>query len=87
MSDETMQKLVATACLSPLPLTALGHHPMGGETPKTFTQGLLSGLGHPVIELDHLLFVIAFALLVGLAGRRFLGLVALFRALAMVGSA
>jgi urease accessory protein len=38
---------------------AAAHHVMGGEMPMTFTQGLLSGLGHPVIGLDHLAAVIA----------------------------
>ena len=32
---------------------------MGGATPTTFSHGLLSGLGHPVIGLDHLAAVIA----------------------------
>jgi urease accessory protein len=38
---------------------ALAHHPMGGTTPATFWHGLLSGLGHPIIGLDHLAAVIA----------------------------
>ena len=38
---------------------ALAHHPLGGETPTTLVHGLLSGVGHPVIGLDHLAFVIA----------------------------
>src|SRR6056297_382865 len=38
---------------------ALAHHPMGGATPTTFWQGFLSGLGHPVIGIDHLAFVLA----------------------------
>jgi urease accessory protein len=38
---------------------AAAHHVMGGQTPQTFAQGLLSGLGHPVIGLDHLAAVIA----------------------------
>ncbi|MGH6771488.1 MAG: HupE/UreJ family protein [Xanthobacteraceae bacterium] len=38
---------------------ALAHHPMGGAMPTTFWHGLLSGLGHPVIGLDHLAAVIA----------------------------
>jgi len=38
---------------------AFAHHPMDGMTPTTFGQGLLSGLGHPVIGLDHLAFIIA----------------------------
>lgn len=39
----------------------LAHHPMGGQTPATLWQGLLSGLAHPVIELDHLLFLFGIA--------------------------
>lgn len=37
----------------------LAHHPMGGTVPGTLMEGLLSGFGHPVIEIDHLLFVLA----------------------------
>lgn len=37
------------------------HHPMGGAVPATAWQGLLSGLGHPVIEVDHLLFLLGAA--------------------------
>jgi urease accessory protein len=46
---------------------ALAHHPMGGMTPATFTQGLLSGVGHPVIGLDHLAALVG----VGLVSSRF----------------
>lgn len=38
---------------------ALAHHPTGGATPQTFLHGLLSGIGHPVIGLDHLAFIVA----------------------------
>ena len=38
---------------------ALAHHVMGGRMPATFGQGFLSGLGHPVIGLDHLAAVVA----------------------------
>lgn len=38
---------------------ALAHHMMGGRLPSTFMEGLLSGLGHPVIGPDHLAFIIA----------------------------
>ena len=38
---------------------ALAHHAMGGAIPTSFSDGLLSGLGHPVIGLDHLAAVIA----------------------------
>jgi urease accessory protein len=38
---------------------AFAHHLMGGRTPATFAEGLLSGLGHPVIGLDHFAAVVA----------------------------
>ena len=38
---------------------AAAHHVMDNQLPATFTQGLLSGLGHPVIGLDHLAAIIA----------------------------
>ena len=37
----------------------LAHHPTGGVTPQTFLHGLLSGIGHPIIGLDHLAFIVA----------------------------
>jgi len=46
---------------------ALAHHAMDGQTPATFVQGLLSGLGHPVIGLDHLAALVG----VGLVSSRF----------------
>ena len=41
---------------------AFAHHPMGGATPETFMHGLLSGIGHPVIGIDHFAFVVALGL-------------------------
>lgn len=38
---------------------AFAHHLMGGRTPASFAEGLLSGLGHPVIGLDHFAAVVA----------------------------
>ena len=46
---------------------ALAHHPMGGATPSNFFEGLLSGLGHPVIGIDHLAFLVAAGLVAGVA--------------------
>ncbi len=37
---------------------ALAHHAMGGVTPTTLWQGLVSGLAHPVIGPDHLAFIL-----------------------------
>jgi urease accessory protein len=48
---------------------AWAHHVMGGELPRTFLQGLLSGLAHPVIGLDHLAAIVGVGILVALAGR------------------
>jgi urease accessory protein len=49
-------------------LPAHAHHVMGGRTPATFVQGLLSGLGHPIIGIDHLAFIVAMGVAVGAAG-------------------
>ena len=38
---------------------ALAHHVMGGRMPATFAEGILSGLGHPVIGIDHFAAVVA----------------------------
>jgi urease accessory protein len=43
---------------------AHAHHPMGGITPTNMLDGLLSGLGHPIIGLDHLAFILAVSLIV-----------------------
>jgi len=45
---------------------AAAHHVMDGELPATFGQGLLSGLGHPVIGIDHLAFLVAVGVAVGI---------------------
>jgi urease accessory protein len=38
---------------------AAAHHVMSGKLPTTFMQGMLSGLGHPIIGLDHLAAIVA----------------------------
>ena len=50
---------------------AMAHHPFGGEAPKTIVEGLISGVGHPVLGLDHLAFVIAIGLLAAVVRRGF----------------
>lgn len=47
---------------------ALAHHPMGGKTPETFVEGFLSGIGHPIIGIDHLAFIVALGLVAGIGG-------------------
>lgn len=50
----------------------LAHHAMGGETPDSLGTGLLSGLAHPVIGVDHLAFTIAVGLASAFGGARLL---------------
>ena len=45
---------------------AAAHHPFGGTTPTNFFQGFLSGMGHPVVGIDHFVFTIAIGLLAAL---------------------
>ena len=47
--------------------TASAHHLMGGKTPSTFADGILSGVGHPIIGLDHLAFLVAVGIAVGVS--------------------
>lgn len=42
---------------------AQAHHALGGRLPIGFGEGLISGLAHPVIEADHLAFVLAVGIL------------------------
>jgi len=42
---------------------------MGGVLPQTFGQGLLSGIGHPLIGVDHFAFVVAAGITAAVAGR------------------
>jgi urease accessory protein len=58
--------LLAGVALSAEP--ALAHHMTDGKTPETFLDGLLSGLAHPIIGLDHFAFVVAIGLLAAKQG-------------------
>lgn len=60
--------IVAALLLLNFNQPAMAHHPLGGKTPATFLEGFMSGLGHPVLGLDHFAFVIASGLIaVGLS--------------------
>jgi urease accessory protein len=69
--------VAAAASVAALPGLALAHHPMGYELPQTFAQGFLSGLGHPVIGLDHAVFILAAGFMLATAKRGYLGIGAL----------
>jgi urease accessory protein len=57
-------KRLLTAALLLGATPALAHHPLAGAPMATLSDGLLSGIGHPVLGFDHLFFVI----LAGIAG-------------------
>lgn len=63
----------------------LAHHPFGGSTPTTAITAFLSGLGHPVIGLDHLAFVIIVGLLAAVMGLGLMVLIA-FTVAALAGT-
>ena len=61
--------VLVAAVLMAMHVPALAHHPMGGQVPQTLIQGFLSGLGHPVIGLDHLGAIIGVGVLAAFAAR------------------
>ena len=71
--EDHMTARLRRAVLVSIPLIiatapAFAHHMMGGRTPETFMEGLLSGLAHPVIGLDHFAFLAAIGIAVGAFG-------------------
>src|SRR5207249_12167708 len=64
--------------------SAFAHHVMGGATPSTLVEGLLSGIAHPVIGPDHLAFLLAIGIAVGIGGLN-LALPALFVIASAIG--
>ncbi len=51
--------LLAAVVFTISAVPAFAHHPLGGMPMETLTDGLLSGVGHPLLGFDHLFFVIA----------------------------
>ena len=91
MGDAMSLRLLRHAALVVVPLlfmtgSASAHHVMGGRTPTTFVEGFLSGLGHPVIGPDHLAFLLAIGVAVGVGGLN-LVLPALFVVASAIGVA
>ena len=52
--------------------SAFAHHPLNGMPMETFTHGLFSGAGHPILGFDHLFFVLIVGVAALLTGRKFL---------------
>jgi len=68
----TGKKMLAGAAVMLVPLcapAAFAHHMMGGELPRTAWQGLLSGLGHPIIGIDHFAFIVGVGFMSHIVGR------------------
>ena len=65
---------------------AFAHHVMGGKAPANFAEGLLSGLAHPIIGLDHFAAVVAVGCLAA-AHRAFVALAIAFVLAMMAGVA
>jgi urease accessory protein len=59
VNAKAIRRIALAAAASLLAEPAFAHHVMGGRMPATFSDGLLSGLGHPVIGLDHFAAVVA----------------------------
>lgn len=75
-----MKKLALAAIGALAASPALAHHAMGGAPMETFSHGLLSGVGHPLLGFDHLFFVAAVGVAAAFTGR------ALTAPLAFVGA-
>lgn len=60
---KSVRAFLAMLSLMAYAAPTFAHHAMGGKTPETFDQGLLSGFAHPVIGLDHFAFLVVIALL------------------------
>lgn len=84
-----MQRRMTPAALgaayAAIPLSADAHHAMDGSTPVNVFEGLVSGLAHPVIGLDHLLFVLAIGAACYYFGRN-VGTIATFLAGTIAGT-
>jgi urease accessory protein len=83
MTVRFSRAVILSVPLSLAAFPAFAHHMMGGRTPSTFMEGLLSGLGHPVIGLDHLAFLVAIGVAVGVFGLNLLLPIAFIVAMAL----
>ena len=63
-----MKAWTVAAILLAMAEPALAHHAMDGATPLTALQGLIAGLAHPILGLDHFAAVLAVGGLAALAG-------------------
>jgi urease accessory protein len=77
-----MKKLLTAAAVL-APTAALAHHPLGGLPMTTFAEGVLSGVGHPLLGFDHLAFVLAMGVAAAFTAQRLLTPLAYIAAMAL----
>lgn len=75
--------LSATLILAIYP--AWAHHAMDGSTPTTWFNGLVSGLAHPIIGIDHFAFIVGVGVLAAYANRKLL-IATTFLAATLIGT-
>ena len=73
-SEAIRGKIIRTSSWAMLPWLLMGnqvlaHHVMDGDVPDTSLGGFISGLGHPIIDLEHLAFIIGVGLVAWLHKR------------------
>lgn len=73
----------AAAGASLMAMPAMAHHPLAGEAMTTFGDGLLSGIGHPIIGFDHLFFIAAMGVAAAFTAQRYLAPLAFIVAMAL----
>lgn len=58
-------RIVILTCIALLSAAspAAAHHALSGKLPANFFEGFMSGLAHPIIGIDHFVFVVAIGLL------------------------
>jgi urease accessory protein len=83
-----VKRMIGPACLLLIAgvAPAYAHHAMDYALPATVLEGLLSGLGHPVIGVDHLLFILGAGVLAARV-RRGYALPLIFVAASMLAAA
>jgi urease accessory protein len=75
-----LARVALAGVITALATPAFAHHPMGGTTPSSLMEGLLSGLGHPVIGLDHFAFIVGVGIACAMLARGFIPLLAFITA-------
>ena len=66
---KTTSRLLSAGLAVLVATPALAHHPLAGAPMQTVTDGVLSGVGHPILGFDHLFFVIAVGIAAVFTGR------------------